>query len=160
MHKYRAELIAFLITLKWIPESKPIHFYFLYMFIISRMIDLSSILSLCILVFIVSNGVVIADIRLPAIKGGKTFNLQKCCWTWSLFIVLYSSPATRFLMNYRLDQYKPEKVKSLTSDTFRPCILSIDFACIELLYLTLIDSSGSIRADTKVLDTKEPARVA
>jgi hypothetical protein len=63
-------------------------------------------------------------------------------------------------MNYRLDQYSPEKVKSLTNETFRPCILSIDFACIELLYLTLIDSSGSIRADTKVLDTKEPARVA
>lgn len=63
-------------------------------------------------------------------------------------------------MNYKLDQYKPEKVKSLTKETFNPCILNIDLACIELLYFTLIDSNGNIRADTIVLDTKEPAKVA
>jgi len=39
-------------------------------------------------------------------------------------------------------------------------MLSIDFAFIELLNLTLIVYKGSIIADTIVLDTNEPAIVA
>lgn len=100
------------------------------MFIIYLIIELFSILSLWILVFIVSKGVVIAEIRLPAINGGIMFKPQKFIFYLEFLIERYSAPAIEFRRYSKLTQYSPEKVKSLTSDTLSPCMLTIDLALI------------------------------